>query len=336
MAQAASDGQGLTVIDGKTIGIVIPAFNEEMLIGRVFDTMPDFVDRMFSVNDCSSDRTGEIIEEYAARDPRIRPIHHEENRGLGQTLIDGYLAAREEEIDVVAVMAGDAQMAPDDLDHVVRPVVEGRADYVKGNRLLREEVVERMPRHRFLGNSMLTLLTKFATGYWHIIDPQCGYTAIGKEALATIPIQQMIKGYGYNADILYMLNLNNFPVLDVEVEPVYGDEKSKIKLARYIPRVSRLLLSRFIKRLVKKYMVREFHPLFMLYGFSAFNFVIAALMFVRFVWLYASIGVAPTTTLTLLLFSFSFAVFSLTFAMWMDMEDNKKLNSRIMAPPRSV
>lgn len=314
------------MLDGKTIGIVIPAYNEELLIGRVFDTMPGYVDRMFVINDCSKDRTGAIIDDYASRDPRIRPIHHAVNGGLGQSLIDGYVAAREEKIDVVAVMAGDAQMAPADLEHVVRPVADEIADYVKGNRLLRDEAFERMPRHRFIGNNVLTLLTKFATGYWHIIDPQCGYTAISSTALKTIHIEKMIKGYGYNADILYMLNMNNFSVMDVEVEPVYGDEKSKIKLSRYIPRVSKLLLGLFLRRIVKKYMHREFHPLFMLYGFAAFNAFVAAVMGVRFLWLFAHLGVAPTTTLILLMFSFSFCVFSLTFAMWMDMEDNKKLN----------
>lgn len=322
------------MLQGKTIGIVIPAYNEELLLGRVFDTMPPFVDRMFAINDASNDRTGQILDEYAARDPRIRPIHHDANKGLGQSLIDGYVAARSEGIDIVAVMAGDAQMSPADLEHVVMPIIAGRADYVKGNRLLREEVIERMPRHRFIGNSVLTLLTKFATGYWHIIDPQCGYTAIGKGALSVIPIEQMVKGYGYNADILYMLNLNNFSVLDVEVEPVYGDDKSKIKLASYIPNVSKLLLSRFLSRIFKKYVVREFHPLFMLYGFAAFNAAIVLLMAIRFLWLYFTIGVAPTTTMTILLFSFSFAMFSLTFAMWMDMEDNKKFNPRFTFVPR--
>ena len=109
------------MLGDKTIGIIIPAYNEERLIGRVFDTMPDYVDRMFAVNDCSRDRTREVIEEYAAKDPRIVLIHHETNKGLGQSLIDGYVKAREEGTDVVAAMAGDAQMSPDDLAGVVGP-----------------------------------------------------------------------------------------------------------------------------------------------------------------------------------------------------------------------
>src|SRR5690606_13739007 len=144
------------------------------------------------------------------------------------------------------------------------------ADYAKGNRLLRDEVVERMPRHRLIGNAVLSLLTKFATGYWKSMDPQCGYTAISGEALARIPIESMIKGYGYNVHILNMLNLANQRVAEVEVEPVYRDEVSYIKLRRYIPSVSVLLIRLFWFRLTRRYIVRDFHPLALMYMFSIF------------------------------------------------------------------
>ena len=314
------------MLDGKSISVVIPAFNEEKLIGKVFDTMPTFVDRMFVVNDGSRDRTRAIVEDYASRDERICLIDHSSNLGLGQSLIDGYIAAREEGSDLVAVMAGDAQMAPADLEALCKPILSGKADYAKGNRLVRDDVIGRMPQHRFIGNNILTLLTKFATGYWHIIDPQCGYTVISHRALKTIPIETMIKGYGYNADILHMLNLNNFRVQDVEIEPVYGEEQSKIRLSSYIPTVSKLLLRLFWRRLKKKYMLREFHPLFILYGLSIFNGVIIFIpMLLRFFYFYLKTGVAPQTTLIIMMFSFSFAMFSLVFAMWMDTEDNRRL-----------
>lgn len=314
------------MLDGKTVGVVIPAYNEEHFIGEVLRTMPDFVDAMIVVNDGSTDGTRAIVESFRKDEPRTEHVDHETNRGLGQSLIDGYLRARAKGLDVVAVMAGDAQMSPGDLANVVGPVVQGQADYVKGNRLLREDVAERMPRHRLIGNSVLTLLTKFATGYWQIIDPQCGYTAISKEALNSIPIERMVKGYGYNADILNMLNLNNFMVCDVEVEPVYGEQKSKIRLSNYIPKVSCLLIRLFLKRMVHKYLIREFHPLVFFYAFSFFNGVVLALpLLVRFFYLYAQQGQAPSTTLILLTFSTSMALLSLFFGMWLDMEDNRKL-----------
>ena len=226
------------MLNDSTIGIVIPAYNEGKLISKVMDTMPDFVDYMIIVNDGSKDETKKRIEDQALCDPRIIMVDHEVNKGLGQTLIDGYLKSREMEIDVVAVMAGDAQMDPDDLENVVMPIVNGETDYVKGSRLLVNGVKEKMPKYRFVGNNILTLLTKFATGYWHVIDPQCGYTAISHEAISEIPIEEMIKGYGYNAHILYMLNMSNYKVKDVKVKPVYGEEVSKIKLGKYIRKVS--------------------------------------------------------------------------------------------------
>lgn len=314
------------MFEGKTVAVVIPAYNEEGLIKKTLSTMPAFVDKMIVVNDGSRDKTLSVIEEFQKKSKKIILINHEQNKGLGQTLITGYLSAREEGFDIVAVMAGDAQMSPDDLQSVIAPIAYDKSDYVKGNRLLREEVIERMPRHRYIGNSFLTLLTKFSTGYWNVIDPQCGYTAISKKALSIIPIEKMIKGYGYNADILNMLNLNNFKVTDVEVEPVYGDEKSKIKLKNYIPSVSKLLIRLFFKRITYKYAIREFHPLFFFYFFSIFNGIFVAFpLSIRFFYLYFSLGVVPSTTLIILNFSISMALFSLFFAMWFDMEENKRL-----------
>jgi glycosyltransferase involved in cell wall biosynthesis len=309
-----------------SVAVVVPAFNEELLIGRVIETMPGFVDAMIIIDDCSTDRTNEIVRKYGELDPRVQLVTHETNAGLGQSLIDGYHAAYDGGYDLIAIMAGDAQMSPADLPAVLDPIASGEAHYTKGNRLLRDEVIERMPRHRFFGNSVLTLLTKFATGYWHIIDPQCGYTAISRTALGRIPIDEMTKGYGYNADILNMLNLQNLTVADVEVEPVYGEEQSKIKLGRYTVNTSILLLRLFLKRLWRKYLVRQFHPLVFFYVFSfVTTFLMALPLSVRFVYLYARDGVAPATTLILLTFSTMMSFFSLFFAMWLDMEDNRRL-----------
>jgi glycosyltransferase involved in cell wall biosynthesis len=326
----ANQGRKLALFEKKTIGVVVPAYNEERLISKVLTTMPEFVDKIIVVNDASTDKTHEIVAKFSTQDARIILIDHESNQGLGQSLIDGYLKALEIKLDVIAIMAGDAQMSPDDLPQVIGPVVHGEVDYVKGNRLLRDDVVFRMPRHRYIGNAILTLLTKFATGYWHLIDPQCGYTAISYQALSQIPIKDMIKGYGYNAHILNMLNLNNMRVKDVEVEPVYDEEKSKIKLRSYIPTVSKLLLKLFFRRITHKYLVREFHPLVFFYFLSLFNglFLSVPLM-VRFVYKYIELGFIPQTTLILITFTLNMAFFGLFFGMWMDMEDNRKLSKNI-------
>jgi len=325
------------MLDGKMIAVSVPAYKEELYIREVIDTMPDFVDTIVIVNDGSPDRTGEIIDDAALSDPRVHPVHHEINQGLGQSLIDGYLEAKKLGADVVAVMAGDGQMAPHDLESVVRPIVKEQADYVKGNRLLRDEVIDQMPRYRLIGNAFLSLLSKFATGYWKSMDPQCGYTAISGKALSRIPIEKMIKGYGYNAHILNMLNLANQRVAEVEVEPVYRDETSYIKLRSYIPTVSRLLIRLFWRRLFRKYVVRDFHPLALMYLFSiAVSTLIIPPLLVWFSYHFIDDGIAPQTTFITLAFSSMFAVFSLFFAMWLDMEDNQRLwldGSRIDVGP---
>lgn len=313
------------MIEGRRIGVIVPAYNESRLIGRVITTMPDFVDQVVVIDDASTDGTAEVAR-AADEQGRVDLLIHDENRGLGQSLIDGYRRAQELGCDVVAVMAGDAQMAPDDLEAVVRPVAEDRADYVKGNRLLRAEVVDRMPRHRLIGNALLTFLSKFAHGYWHSMDPQCGYTAISRYALEVIPLERMIRGYGYNADLLNMLNIANLRVAEVQVEPVYGEEVSYIKLRRYIPVVTRLLTRLFFRRIIRKYVVLDFHPLALMYAFSLVLFaLVVPVLAIRLLVLFAAFGVVPVTTLLLLSFSSMFGFMSLFFAMWLDMEDNRRL-----------
>lgn len=310
----------------KSVSVVIPTYNDGVLLGETLKGIPEYVDYIIVVNDGSESLTSEIIDNAKIVDNRVNVVVHEVNMGLGQSLIDGYLHSLKLESDITAVMAGDNQMAPSDLEAVINPIAEGDYDYVKGNRLLREDVVHRMPTYRYIGNSLLTLLTKIATGYWKSIDPQCGYTAISYKSLNIIPISSMIKGYGYNAHILNMLNLNNFKVLDVEVEPVYGDEKSKIKVVRYAFNVSYLLMKLTVKRITSKYLVRDFHPLVLFYFFGFIQiFLISIPLTIRFIWLYASTNLLPQTTLLILFFSISIGLLSSMLGMWLDMEDNKKL-----------
>jgi glycosyltransferase involved in cell wall biosynthesis len=311
----------------KSIGVVVPAYNEEKLVSNVILTMPDFVDKIIVVNDASKDTTELIVRELMKKNKKIILINHKQNQGLGKSLIDGYLKARGLKLDITAVMAGDAQMDPSDLSKVIRPIVEKKADYVKGNRLLRPGVYKIMPFYRFLGNSFLTLLTKFATGYWHLIDPQCGYTAISKNALKSIDIQKMTKRYGYNAHILNMLNLSNYKVRDVEVKPVYGLAKSRIKLRTYIPKISFLLLKLYLRRIFHKYLVREFHPLVLFYLLSLVCIVLISVpLGLRFLYVFfITERVSSDTTLIIFTLSTMMGFLSFFFGMWMDMEDNKTL-----------
>lgn len=213
----------------RRIAVVVPAYNEELLIGPTLDTIPEFVDRVYVVDDCSADQTSMTIRERAARDPRIVSLRHETNSGVGAAIVTGYTAALAEDPDVVAVMAGDNQMDPAFLPKLLDPIVDGKADYAVGNRLINPDFRKDMSRWRFAGNAALTLLTKIASGYWQLMDPQNGYTAISKRALETIPLDAVYPRYGYCNDILVRLNVYGFRVKNVPHPARYGLERSGIK-----------------------------------------------------------------------------------------------------------
>ncbi len=306
------------------IGVVVAAYNEELLITETLGGMPDYVDKIFVINDASTDRTLELIGKQREKDPRVVIIDHEKNQGLGQSLIDGFLKSRESDIDITAVMDGDNQMHPDDLPVLLDTLIERGYDYAKGNRLLHENI-DFMPKYRFFGNAILTILTKFATGYYSLMDPQCAYAAIKNTALRTIPIENMTKGYGYNADVLTMLNIRGFSVCNVEVRPVYGLEQSKIKLWQYIPKTSALLVRLFFRRLWQRYVVRDFHPLVLFYLFAFFNIILIIPLTVLFFYRYSIEGSAPRTTMILLVLLLITTFQSILFAIWMDMDYNTKI-----------
>lgn len=308
------------------IAVIIPAFNEGKLIEDTLNGVPAIVDRIFVVHDGSSDDTLDRILRCQRNDRRIILIKHEKNMGLGQSLIDGYVASKNtSDVDITAVMAGDNQMDPEDLPHLLDRIIDDGFDYVKGNRLLHADVKTSMPRYRLIGNSILTILTKFATGYFFLMDPQSGYTAIKNSVLIKIPIENMTKGYGYNADILCMLNIQGFKVTDQEIRPVYGDEKSKIKLLKYIWKSIFLLIRLFFRRLWRRYVVLDFHPLILFYLFAFFNLIFLIIPFsVRFVYMYKKYDQFPRTTLTILIFTVLMTLQSILFAVWMDMDYNKR------------
>ncbi len=306
------------------IGVVVPAYNEQVLILETLNGVPAYVDSIIVVNDASTDETAELLQRQSQTDNRVQVITHQANKGLGQSLIDGYVASKNSDLDITAIMAGDNQMHPDDLAGLLDKLIEEGFDYVKGNRLLHQNI-HLMPRYRFFGNAILTILTKFATGYYPLMDPQCGYTAIKNSALKVIPIEKMTQGYGYNADILCMLNIHGFRVTDTQVRPVYDREKSKIKLWKYIPKTSWLLVRLFFRRLWQRYVVLDFHPLVLFYFYAIFNLVFIALpLTARFLFLYFDTGEAPKTTLTILIFVLMTAFQSILFAIWMDMDYNRK------------
>ena len=312
---------------GKTVCVVVPAYNEEKLIGRVIETMPDYVAKIVAVEDKSTDKTGEIVRNYASEsNGRIVLIEHSENRGVGGAIITGYKWARDNKIAVTAVMAGDAQMAPEDLPNLLEPVVTGQVDYAKGNRLFTGNAWQLIPKVRYLGNSYLSLLTKIASGYWHVADSQSGYTVINLRALEMLDLDKIYKRYGMPNDILVKLNVFNFKVSDVPVKPVYNiGEKSMIKLRKVMITLSWLLLKDFLYRLKEKYIIRDFHPLIFFYLFGFLFGFATIVLFIRVFYLWFTTGHIPPVNALAAMFSFMSAAQFTLFAMWFDMESNKEL-----------
>jgi glycosyltransferase involved in cell wall biosynthesis len=310
----------------KTIGVVVPAHNEEKLIKKVVNTLPDFVDHIIVVNDASTDDTLGVLQEETSHHSNLEVISHQENKGVGGSIASGYKRAQELRIDVTVVMAGDAQMDPADLPAVIDPVVRDEADYTKGNRLFRGESWNLIPHYRYLGNSLLSFLTKIASGYWHIADSQCGYTAISLNALDAIPVDHIYKKYGMPNDLLIKLNIENLRVKDVSVSPVYNiGEKSGIRLWKVIPTISLLLLRGFFQRLFLKYVIRDFHPLVLFYVLSFVTIPLSFLFLCRTVFVFFTLGFVPTTSHLLFWFLFISGLQTFLFATWFDMEYNKGL-----------
>lgn len=311
-----------------SIAVVVPCYNEELLITRVMDTMPDFVDRIYVVDDRSKDRTVDVVEAYIQQHQpgRVTLIVHEINQGVGGAIITGYRRAYDDGMQVVAVMAGDAQMDPEDLEVIIEPVVNGEADYTKGNRLVSGEAWNQIPHVRYLGNVLLSLMTKIASGYWHIFDSQTGYTAISRKAIETLNWDKLWKRYGYPNHLLIMLNIHSFAVRDVPVKPVYNvGEKSGIRIWRVIPTISLLLLRGFLNRLFEKFVVRDAHPLVLFYIVGTLSFI-PGFLFGLYLVLYRIFAgpVAPTSAL-FAMFLIMFGLNFLMFALWFDMDANRHL-----------
>ena len=310
----------------KTIAVIVPAYNEEKLIGKVLETIPSFIDHIVVVDDASSDRTGEIVKTHHEEDSRIVYLHHPKNEGVGGAIASGYKWARDNEVAISVVMAGDAQMDPGDLPKLLDPVVDGEVDYSKGNRLFTGKAWKVIPKTRYLGNGILSFLTKIASGYWHVADSQSGYGAVGLEVLKAIDLDSIYKRYGMPNDFLVRLNVYQFRVRDVPVNPIYGiGERSGIKIYKVVFTLSLLLLKLFLWRLKEKYVIRDFHPLVLFYllGFVLTPIGVVFGCYLLIFRLFVG-PVAATSALFAAFFAIS-GLQSLFFAMWFDMEYNKGL-----------
>jgi len=315
------------MLDGKRVAVVVPAHDEEKLIAETIRSIPDFVDRILVVDDASRDRTTEVVRGLG--DSRVGLLEHERNLGVGAAIITGYKQALAERIDVTAVMAADAQMDPQDLETLAAPVARKEVDYAKANRLFTGQAWEVIPRYRYLGNAFLSLLTKIASGYWHVADSQSGYTAVSLQMLELLDLDRIYPRYGFPNDMLVHLNILNARVRDYPSRPIYGvGERSGIRLRKVVPRISWLLFKAFWWRMWQKYVIRDFHPLVFFYLLGLVMSVLGLGLGIAEVVLriLGNSITAATVVLVALLLIFG-SQFSL-FAMWFDMESNKDLGGR--------
>jgi glycosyltransferase involved in cell wall biosynthesis len=232
------------------------------MIATVIETMPDYVDHIIIVDDCSPDDTSDVVRRVA--DGRVTLIRHEENQGVGGAIITGHKAAMELGSDVNVVMAGDAQMDPAYLPALLDRVTRDGYGFAKANRFFAPESFEGMPRHRVFGNIVLSFMTKLASGYWNLFDPQNGYTAIRTEVLRRVPLDRVSRRYSFENDLLIHLNILQVGAVDVPIPAVYADEVSSIRLSKVVPELLNLFMRGFWRRIWYRYVLWSFSPIALL------------------------------------------------------------------------
>ncbi len=281
------------------IAVAIPCYKVTQHVLGVLEAISPEVDTIYAVDDACPVGSGRHIEENN-HDPRVRVLYHEENQGVGGAVVTAYKAALADGLDIVVKIDGDGQMNPALLPLFVRPLLQGRADYTKGNRFYRPESVQGMPPVRLFGNAVLSFLTKLSCGYWNVMDPTNGYTAIRTCVLAELPLDKLERRYFFETDMLFRLNTVRAVVRDVPMDAVYADEESNLKVSRVLPEFLRKHLSRLGRRYVYNYLVRDFN-VGTLYSLFAALLLLAGALFGGWHWIVSSSTKHPATSGTVML-----------------------------------
>jgi dolichol-phosphate mannosyltransferase len=244
--------------DGARVGVVIPAYRVRAHIAHVIARIGPLVDAIYVVDDRCPEQSGRHVRDHVL-DPRVRVIEHAENQGVGGAMVTGYRVALAEGMDVVVKIDGDGQMDPAHLPLLLGPISRGHADYAKGNRFHAPHLLKSMPWVRLLGNSALSFINKAVSGYWHVMDPTNGYTAIHRCALQALPLDRLDRRYFFESDMLFRLALARAVVRDVPLPATYGHETSSLQVRRILLEFPPKFLSRFMKRMAYMYFVRDFN-----------------------------------------------------------------------------
>ncbi len=246
-------------VPGKNpvIGVVIPCYDEGEAVLGLLEKIGTEADHIYIVDDACPQHTGDMVEQHSS-DPRVTVLRHTSNQGVGGALITGYRAALKDDCDIVVKVDGDGQMDPALILRFIRPILERRADYTKGNRFYSIETVQQMPKIRRHGNIILSFLTKMSSGYWRIFDPTNGYTAIHARVLKHLPLDKIAQDYFFESDMLFRLGLLRAKVIDIPMTSVYRDEQSSLQVFRIVPIFLTLHLRNFVKRVIYSYFLRDF------------------------------------------------------------------------------
>lgn len=280
------------------IAVVIPAYKVSREIGFVLQSIPRFVKHIIVVNDASPDNTADVITSCSSSDPRITVINHLKNQGVGAAMISGFKKCLETNAQIIVKIDGDGQMHADDLPLLLFPLLDGRADFTKGNRFLDSNSLKRMPMIRRLGNIALSFLVKLATGNWHIFDPTNGFLALRREALEAISFQKLDNTYYFEISLLAQLYLAKAMIIDVPIPARYGNEISNLSIKRTLFEFPKKLIKTLGNRILWNYFLIDFSvtSLYLIIGIPLLTF---GVLFGGINWfMYASNNLpAPTGTI---------------------------------------
>jgi dolichol-phosphate mannosyltransferase len=291
--------------EAPSVAVVIPCYQVERPIRAVIESLPSWVTRVIAVDDGSTERTCEVLRQLEAEDVRVRVLEHPENRGVGGAMVTGFKEALAIGADYVVKIDGDGQMRAGELPRLLAPLIDGRADFAKGNRMLNPHELALMSRTRLIGNIVLSFLTKVASGCWHVLDVQNGYLALTNKLLWAMPLDRLESGYCFENSLLVHAAIQNAAVADVPMPAVYGSKTSSMRIGRVLLSLPPKLVSLLLVRLFMRHVVHDL-SMVAVYLAGGVPLLVFGLVFGGYHWwLSATSGTpAPTGTVVLALLTF--------------------------------
>ena len=256
------------------IAVVIPCYKVSQSLKSLLKDIGSEVTSIYCVDDNCPEESWKVAESIANKDSRIRIIRKRRNGGVGAAVISGYKAALKDNAEIIVKIDGDGQMAPQLIPNFIKPIYEGRADFIKGNRFYDLKSVSGMPFVRIFGNSILSFINKFSSGYWNLFDPNNGFIAIHAKVLRLVPMEKLNKRFFFEADMLFRLSTIRAVVKDIPMDSVYGDEKSNLSTLNIFLTFPYLYCNRIGKRIFYNYFLRNFNiaSLYLIFGLFLFFF----------------------------------------------------------------